>query len=126
MPDTAVSSYGGKNILVFGEMDVIDFFVVGDQLGIDRPFLNVPDGASSVDGACPNEVYFFGVPIERGQRCTEFVILNYVKSTFLRSSLRRTVWLSRISQTLRFSPEVARRSDPEPDSSGLKRILVGG
>lgn len=49
-------------------MYVIDFLIVGDELGEDCCFFDVPDGAGGVDGAGANEVVELGVPVEGGQR----------------------------------------------------------
>jgi hypothetical protein len=45
----SVGTGRGKGIPLVSEMNVVDFFVVGDQLGEDRFLFNVPNGAGSID-----------------------------------------------------------------------------
>ena len=64
LPNTAVCADGCEDIPISGEMNVIDFLVMGDELREDCAFLNVPDGAGSIDGGIANQVFEFGVPVE--------------------------------------------------------------
>ena len=51
LSDTAISPNRGEDISFFGEMDVINFFIVSDELSKDGGFFDVPDGAGGIDGA---------------------------------------------------------------------------
>ena len=51
LSDTAIGANGGEYISFSREMNVIDFFIVGDELSKDGGFFNVPDGAGGIDGA---------------------------------------------------------------------------
>lgn len=61
---------------VLGEADVVDCFVVGDQLSGDLLLLNVPDGAGSVDGRGADDLLVHLVPVEGSQRSAELVVLR--------------------------------------------------
>ena len=67
LPDAAVCSHTGEDVPFFGEVDVVDFFVVGDQLREDGCLFDVPDGAGGVDGAGADQVVQLGVPVEGSQ-----------------------------------------------------------
>lgn len=68
LANTAVGAGGGEDVAFFGEVDVVDLLVVGDELREDRPLLDVPDRARGVDRAGPDQVLELGVPVERSQR----------------------------------------------------------
>ena len=95
-------------------MDIVDLLIMRDELCEDSGFLNVPNSAGSIDGAGPNQIMELGVPVERGQRSREIVVLGSCNATFLSVSSIETYLLSLILQILRQSPEVARRSGLSP------------
>lgn len=64
MPDTAVSSNRCEDISLFGEMYVVNFFIVSYELCKDCAFLDIPDGAGGIDRAGTDEVVHLWVPIE--------------------------------------------------------------
>lgn len=80
LPDTAICAHRGKDVLVFGEVNVVDLFVVCNQLGVHCPFLDVPDGARGVYGAGPDQVDFLRVPIEGSQGGAELVFALEVQT----------------------------------------------
>ena len=91
-------------------MDVINLFVMGDELSVDASPFDVPDRAGCIDGAGANEVGHDRIPIKGGERGTELIFLNGEIITFLRLRRRLTSLFSTILQIFKFSPEVANKS----------------
>ena len=114
LPHTAISSHRGEDILVFAEMDIINFLIMGNKLGINRSLFNIPDGAGGIDGAGADKVDFLRVPVEGSQRGAKLVVLSWREITFLRSSFSLTSELLTIYHTFKFYPEVASKSGVEP------------
>lgn len=67
LPDAAVCPHRGKDVPFLGEVDVVNFLVMSNELREDSSFFDVPDGAGSVDGRRADEVGQLGVPVERSQ-----------------------------------------------------------
>lgn len=59
--------------------NVVDLLVVRDELRLDDPLLDIPDGASGVDAGGPNPPGFDVVPVEGGQGGTELAGLAVVE-----------------------------------------------
>lgn len=86
LPHTAISSDGGENIALSGEVNIIHLFIMSDQLGKNSWFFNIPNGAGSVDWGSSDEVVELRVPVERSERGWEVVVLDMNGGTFLRLS----------------------------------------
>ena len=65
-------------------MDIINLFVVGNKLGKDGFFFDVPNGACGINGTGPNQIGYLRIPVEGCKRCTEFVVVFEVKLQFNR------------------------------------------
>jgi hypothetical protein len=50
LSDRSIGTSRGKCIPLVSEMDVVDFFVMSDELGEDGFLFNVPNGAGGIDG----------------------------------------------------------------------------
>jgi len=48
-------------------VDVVDLFIMSDELGEDCCLFDIPDSAGGVDGASSDEVVELGVPVEGSQ-----------------------------------------------------------
>lgn len=103
-----------EHISLFCKMNIINFFIMSNQLCKNSLFLDIPNGTSCVDRAGSNQVWDLWVPIKRCERCWKLIILYKILYTFFKLSLSSTYSLSLISQILRFSPEVASRSGLVP------------
>lgn len=50
LSDGSICTSRSESISLVGEMDVVDFFIVGDKLGEDGFLFDVPNGAGGIDG----------------------------------------------------------------------------
>ena len=84
LSDGSISAGRSEGIFFVSEMNVINFFIMGNKLGKNRLFFDVPNGAGGVNGAGADEVGHFGIPVERSERGTELVVVFEVKFHFNR------------------------------------------
>jgi hypothetical protein len=68
LSDAAVGSNTGEDVPFFREVDVVDFFVVSDELREDSCLFDVPDGAGGVDRAGTDQVVELGIPVKGSER----------------------------------------------------------
>lgn len=78
LPDAAIGSAWGKYVLLFGEMDVVHFFIMGNKLCEDCLLLDVPNAAGGVNRAGAHKVKGSRVPVKRCERGREFVFVDEV------------------------------------------------
>lgn len=70
---TAVGPTRDEDVNAVGaEADVVDFFIVSDQLGFGREGGDVPYRTSRVDGGSDNQGWLDDVPIEGCYWCSVF------------------------------------------------------
>ena len=67
-PDAAILTTTDKHVHAVGaKSDVVDFLVVGNELGLCRQRGNVPDGACRVDARGDDQAGRYRIPVKRGQ-----------------------------------------------------------
>ena len=64
LPHTAISTHRSKYISLSGEVDIVDLFIMGDELCENCLLLYVPDSASSVNGTGANQIGHLWVPVK--------------------------------------------------------------
>ncbi len=50
LSDGSIGSGRSEGISLVGEMDIVDFFIMGNELGEDWFLFDVPNGAGGIDG----------------------------------------------------------------------------
>lgn len=114
LSDAAICSYGSKDISLSRKVDVIDFFIMSDELGKNSSFFDIPDCAGSVNRGSANQMCQLWIPIKGSEWSWKVIILILHFFTFLRFWARLTLLLSSMRHILRHYPEVAKRSGLSP------------
>ena len=89
LPDATVCSHTCKDVSFLGEVDVVDLFIMSDELGEDCCLFDIPDSAGGVDGASSDEVVELGVPVEGSQGSWEVIVLYRSDSYIFEVQLKR-------------------------------------
>lgn len=76
LPDTSISSNRSKDISFFGEVDIVNFLIMSDQLSENSGFLDVPDSTGSIDRTSADEVVELWIPVKRCQGSWKIIILS--------------------------------------------------
>ena len=123
----------GSKHLFISKADIIDCWVMSNQLSLHALSFNVPNCACSINRASSYHRGHSWVPVKRSYRCSVVrIYLNklskWIKSlTFLRILCSLKVFVSSYtSHTLKYSAVVASMSFLCPSVSGIHIILVGG
>ena len=69
LSDTSISSHRCKDISFFRKVNIIDFFVMGNELCEDCTFLDIPNSAGGIDRTGSDQVVELRVPVKGGKRC---------------------------------------------------------